>query len=58
VGVPLAPALLAVVAYRFFSFWLTTIPGVVALAALPRIGRELSRDVVSAESPVGSPATP
>ncbi len=43
VGVPLAPALLAVVAYRLFSFWLTTIPGVVALAALPRIGRQLSR---------------
>jgi uncharacterized membrane protein YbhN (UPF0104 family) len=58
VGVPLAPALLAVVAYRFFSFWLTTIPGAVALAALPRIGREISRSVAVTGSPVGSPATP
>ena len=32
VGVPLAPALLGVVTYRAFNFWLPVIP---ALAALP-----------------------
>ena len=42
VGVPLAPALLGVFAYRFFSFWLPTIPGAAALAALPTLGRELA----------------
>jgi putative heme transporter len=40
-GVPLDEALLGVVAYRLFAFWLPTIPGMVALAALPRLGREL-----------------
>jgi uncharacterized membrane protein YbhN (UPF0104 family) len=40
-GVPLADALLGVVAYRLFAFWLPTLPGVVALAALPRLGRDL-----------------
>jgi uncharacterized membrane protein YbhN (UPF0104 family) len=42
-GVPLAPALLGVVAYRLFSFWLLTIPSGIALALLPRTGRELER---------------
>jgi uncharacterized membrane protein YbhN (UPF0104 family) len=36
VGVPLAPALLAVVTYRLFNFWLPVIP---ALAALPAMRR-------------------
>jgi uncharacterized membrane protein YbhN (UPF0104 family) len=58
VGVPLASALLAVVAYRLFSFWLTTIPGAAALVVLPRLGRELSRNASLAEPPAGSPATP
>jgi uncharacterized membrane protein YbhN (UPF0104 family) len=43
IGVPLAPALLGVFAYRFFSFLLPTLPAVIALPALPRIGRELAR---------------
>jgi uncharacterized membrane protein YbhN (UPF0104 family) len=40
-GVPLAPALLAVFTYRFFSFLLPTLPAVVALPTLQRLGREL-----------------
>lgn len=43
VGVPLAPALLAALVYRFFTFWLPIVP---ALALLPSIGNldtELSR---------------
>ncbi len=40
-GVPLAPALLGVFAYRFFSFLLPTVPAVLTLPALPRAGREL-----------------
>lgn len=40
-GVPLADALLGVVAYRLFAFWIPTLPGVVALATLPRLGREI-----------------
>ncbi|HEV8250262.1 MAG TPA: lysylphosphatidylglycerol synthase transmembrane domain-containing protein [Gaiellaceae bacterium] len=35
VGVPLGPALLAVFAYRFFTFWLPFLPGLLAGATLP-----------------------
>ncbi len=42
-GVPLEDALAGVVAYRFVGFWLPTIPGVVALIRLPRLGRLLER---------------
>jgi uncharacterized membrane protein YbhN (UPF0104 family) len=35
VGVPLGQALLAVFAYRFFTFWLPFLPGLVAGATLP-----------------------
>jgi uncharacterized membrane protein YbhN (UPF0104 family) len=41
VGVPLAPALVAVAVYRLFSFWVITIPALGALALLPRAGRAL-----------------
>jgi uncharacterized membrane protein YbhN (UPF0104 family) len=41
VGVPLAPALLGVFAYRFFSFLLPTLPAIVALPTISRMGREL-----------------
>ena len=34
VGVPLGTALLAVFAYRFFTFWLPFLPGVVAGATV------------------------
>jgi uncharacterized protein (TIRG00374 family) len=43
VGIPLAPALLGVLAYRLFSFWLPTLPGLVALSTLPALGRRLGR---------------
>jgi uncharacterized protein (TIRG00374 family) len=36
VGVPLAPALLAALVYRFFTFWLPIVP---ALALIPSVGR-------------------
>jgi uncharacterized membrane protein YbhN (UPF0104 family) len=36
VGVPLAPALLGVLVYRFFTFWLPILP---ALALFPTVGR-------------------
>lgn len=42
VGVPLAPALVAVGVYRLFAFWAPTLPALAALAVLPRTGRRLS----------------
>lgn len=48
VGVPLAPALVAVAVYRLFAFWVPTIPALVALALLPRAGRGLARVVPEA----------
>jgi uncharacterized membrane protein YbhN (UPF0104 family) len=41
VGVPLAPALVAVGVYRLFAFWAPTIPALAALALLPGTGRRL-----------------
>jgi len=41
VGVPLAPALVAVGVYRLFSFWAPTIPAIAALVLLPRAGNRL-----------------
>jgi len=41
VGVPLASALLAVFAYRFFTFWLPIIPAVGLLSIIPKLAREL-----------------
>ena len=41
VGVSLAPALVGVAVYRLFSFWLPTIPGIVALVLLPRARHRL-----------------
>jgi uncharacterized membrane protein YbhN (UPF0104 family) len=43
VGVPLAPALVAVAVYRLFGFWIPTLPAIGALALLPRAGRSLER---------------
>jgi glycosyltransferase 2 family protein len=42
VGVPLAPALVAVGVYRLFSFWVPTIPALAALVLLRQTGRRLS----------------
>jgi uncharacterized membrane protein YbhN (UPF0104 family) len=41
VGIPLAPALVAVAVYRLFSFWVPTIPALAALVLLPRAGGRL-----------------
>jgi uncharacterized membrane protein YbhN (UPF0104 family) len=43
VGVPLAPALVAVAVYRLFGYWVPTIPALAALVLLPRAGRELEQ---------------
>jgi uncharacterized membrane protein YbhN (UPF0104 family) len=42
-GVALAPALVAVAVFRLFAFWLPTLPAIVALLLLPRVGRRLER---------------
>jgi uncharacterized membrane protein YbhN (UPF0104 family) len=52
-GAPLAPALLAVLTYRFFSFWLPTLPAIAILPTLPHIARDLE-----AESPLPPETAP
>jgi uncharacterized membrane protein YbhN (UPF0104 family) len=47
VGLPLAPALVAVAVYRLFGFWLPTIPGLAALVLLPRARRGLEQAAAS-----------
>lgn len=48
VGVPLAPALVAVAVYRLFGFWVPTIPALAELALLPRAGRRLEQAAAAA----------
>lgn len=43
VGVPLAPALLGVVTYRLFNFWLPVIPALAALPAVRRMRQDFRR---------------
>jgi uncharacterized membrane protein YbhN (UPF0104 family) len=43
VGVPLAPALLATLAYRLFNFWLPLIPAVALLPSVRSLARDLPR---------------
>ncbi|HKP18890.1 MAG TPA: lysylphosphatidylglycerol synthase transmembrane domain-containing protein [Gaiellaceae bacterium] len=43
VGVGIAPALLGVVTYRFFNFWLPVIPALAALPAVQRMRQDLRR---------------
>jgi uncharacterized membrane protein YbhN (UPF0104 family) len=43
VGLPLAPALLGVVTYRAFNFWLPVIPALAALPAVRRMRRDFRR---------------
>lgn len=47
VGVPLAPALVAVAVYRLFAFWVPTLPSLAALVLLPRAGRGLERTALA-----------
>ena len=42
VGVPLAPAIVAVLVYRGFTFWLPIIPALLVLPTLTSLERELS----------------
>jgi uncharacterized membrane protein YbhN (UPF0104 family) len=43
VGMPLAPALLGVVVYRAFNFWLPVVPALAVLPSLKRIGGQFRR---------------
>ena len=43
VGVPLAPALLGVVTYRLFNFWLPVVPAFAALPAVRRMRQDFRR---------------
>ena len=43
VGVPFAPALLGVVTYRLFNFWLPVIPALAALPAVRRMRQDFRR---------------
>jgi uncharacterized membrane protein YbhN (UPF0104 family) len=43
VGVPLAPALLGVVVYRFFAYWLPIVPALAIVPALRGLERDLER---------------
>jgi uncharacterized membrane protein YbhN (UPF0104 family) len=43
VGVPIAPALLGVVTYRLFNFWLPVIPALAALPAVRRMRQDFRR---------------
>ena len=43
VGVPLAPALLAVLVYRFFTFWLPLVPALALLPTVKQLNEELPR---------------
>jgi uncharacterized membrane protein YbhN (UPF0104 family) len=41
IGVPLAPALLGVLVYRFFTFWLPILPALALLPTVKRLNEEL-----------------
>jgi uncharacterized membrane protein YbhN (UPF0104 family) len=46
VGIPLAPALLGVVVYRFFAFWLPTLVGIAALLSLKGVSDRIEAAAV------------
>jgi uncharacterized membrane protein YbhN (UPF0104 family) len=55
VGVPLAPALLAALVYRFFTFWLPLLPALVLLPSIKQLNSELPR-FARQGSPANEPA--
>ncbi len=57
-GAPLAPTLLGVLVFRLFSFWMPTIPAILTLPTLSRLGRRLAREagVDQAPAPGRAPA--
>ena len=54
VGVPLAPALLGVVAYRIFTFWLPMVPALAVLPALRGLRHELEEQAVARTARAGT----
>jgi uncharacterized membrane protein YbhN (UPF0104 family) len=56
VGVALAPALLGVLAYRLFTFWLPIVPAVALLPSLRHLGRKL--DELARAAQPGEAAAP
>jgi uncharacterized membrane protein YbhN (UPF0104 family) len=43
IGVPVSAGFLAVLAYRAINFWLPTVPGLISLATMSRLGRRLAQ---------------
>ena len=43
-GIPLAEAVVGVVVWRFFNFWLPTIPGLIELGRVGNLGRHLAEE--------------
>lgn len=59
-GVPASPAILAVLAYRLFAFWLPILPGALAYVGLLRTVRTWDEENERASAPAapGQPAAP
>ncbi len=53
-GVPLAEAVVGVVVWRVFNFWLPTLPGLVELARSQGLGRRLAQENGAARAPASS----
>lgn len=51
VGVPLAPAALGVLVYRFCTFWLPLLPALAALPSLRRLSQDLQRVAAARSAP-------
>jgi uncharacterized membrane protein YbhN (UPF0104 family) len=56
VGVPLAPALLGALVYRFFTFWLPILPALALFPAIGRLDAELDHLGKHAAAAGGSPS--
>ena len=56
-GIPLVEAVVGVVVWRFFNFWLPTIPALIELARTRELGRRLAEDApVRTPDPTAGPA--
>ncbi len=56
-GIPLAEAVVGVVVWRFFNFWLPTIPALIELARTRELGRRLGEETQRApRGPAAGPA--
>jgi len=54
-GIPLAEAVVGVVVWRFFNFWLPTIPGLIELGRSASLGRRLAEEHAPPASPQRQP---